>query len=83
MQKKVTKNKSSLVKDLTGVPATSVHYQACIEQVCDDLLENADKQIDKIKSIGKTQANVAMAVDGRNSSGHDRRMRTENALKKP
>ena len=24
-----------------------------------------------------------MAVDGRNSSGHDRRMRTENALKKP
>ena len=46
-------------------------------------MENADKQIDRVKSEGKTQAAVAMAVDGRNSGNNDRRVRTENALKKP
>ena len=46
LQRKVTKNKSSLVRDLTGLTSASAHYQTCIEQVCDDLLENADKKID-------------------------------------
>ena len=52
MQKMVGKNKASLVKDLTGLPTTSAHYTNCIEQVCDDLLETADKQIDLIKNKG-------------------------------
>ena len=52
MQKMIGKNKASLVKDLTGLPTTSAHYTNCIEQVCDDLLETADKQIDLIKNKG-------------------------------
>ena len=43
MKKMVGKNKASLVKDLTGLPSTSAHYTTCIEEVCDDLLETADK----------------------------------------
>ena len=43
MLKMVGKNKASLVKDLTGLQTTSAHYTKCIEQVCDDLLETADK----------------------------------------
>ena len=52
MQKMIGKNKASLVKDLTGPQTTSAHYTNCIEQVCDDLLETADKQIDMIKNKG-------------------------------
>ena len=79
--KMTSKGKASLVKDLTGSTAMSENYSTCIEQVCDDLLETADKQIDLIKGRGRSSADVAMAVDGRNS---DKRMpRTENALKKP
>lgn len=50
-----------------------------MEQVCDDLLETADKQIDKIKQVGNTKPNTVLAVDGTSQ----RRMHTENALKKP
>ena len=46
--RKVAKNKSSLLKDLTGLPSASAHYSDCVEQVCDDLLEMADKQIDLV-----------------------------------
>ena len=48
INKKVAKNRASLTKDLTGMPSASSHYATCIEQVCDDLLETADKQIDLI-----------------------------------
>ena len=41
--KKVTKNKVSLLRDLTGLPSASAHYAGSVEQVCDDLLEMADK----------------------------------------
>lgn len=46
MGKKITKNKSSFLRDLTGMPSVSNNYPRCIEEVCDDLLETADKQID-------------------------------------
>ena len=46
--RKVAKNKASLLKDLTGLPSASNHYSDCVEQVCDDLLEMADKQIDLV-----------------------------------
>ena len=74
--KKVNKNKASLLKDLTGQAGASDHYQACVEQVCDDLLETSDKKIDEIKSSRQPQTNI-MAVE------RDRKLRTENALKKP
>jgi len=64
--KKVAKNKASLLKDLTGMPSTSSYYQGCVEKVCDDLLETADKHIDEI-----------------DHARAERRMKTENALKKP
>ena len=54
MQKMAGKNKASLVTDLTGMPTASDHYADFIEQVCDDLLETSDKQIDLIKQKGKS-----------------------------
>ena len=39
----------ALLKDLSGAPLASEYYQQLIEQVCDDLLEDADKKIDAIK----------------------------------
>ena len=44
------KHSQSLLKDLSGSQLTSSHYVTLIEQVCDDLLEHADKQIDFVKS---------------------------------
>lgn len=43
MNKKVAKSKASLLQDLTGKASASRNYAGCIEQVCDDLLENADR----------------------------------------
>lgn len=67
-----------MLKDLCGMPNASTHYQGCIEQVCDDLLETADKQIDNIKHH---DSQIEVVVGQR--AGTERRMRTENALKKP
>jgi len=46
--RKVHKNKAGLLKDLTGLHSASAHYAGCVEQVCDDLLEGADKSIDLV-----------------------------------
>ena len=70
--------KAGMLKDLCGMQSASTHYQPCIEQVCDDLLETADKQIDLIK---RNDANIDVVTGQR--AGGERRLRTENALKKP
>ena len=82
MQKMAGKGRASLVKDLTGLPNASDHYADCIEQVCDDLLETSDKQIDLIKQKGKAPVEVARTVEN-GKLGYEKRLRTENALKKP
>ena len=74
--KKVAKNKASLLKDLTGSASASTYYQGCIEKVCDDLLEVADKHIDQ---VAHSQA-PGVKIDHAKA---ERRMKTENALKKP
>ena len=78
LRSKGSKNKSSLLRDLTGMPSASMHYTTCVEQVCDDLLETADKQIDQIKNRDRK----AKGLDP-NAAANERRLRTENALKKP
>ena len=41
-----TKNSLALLKDLSSANTASTNYETLIEQVCDDLLEHADKKID-------------------------------------
>ena len=43
------KDSVALLKDLSSSNTTSTNYEPLIEQVCDDLLESADKSIDQLK----------------------------------
>ena len=74
-----SKVSAALLKDLSSSNTTSANYEPLIEQVCDDLLESADKTIDQLKF--KKDAVKVVPVD--HPQNLSNRMRTENTMRKP
>ena len=74
-----SKVSAALLKDLSSSNTTSTNYEPLVEQVCDDLLESADKTIDQLKF--KKDAVKVVPVD--HPQNVSNRMRTENTMRKP
>jgi len=74
----------NLLSDLTGLHAQSKNYEDMVERVCDDLLENADKQIDLLRQeLENPEPAHSVAPIVRSEQFYQERPRTDHTMKKP